>query len=305
MDPQRLRIALFLLLIPLLSSAETVSLVLGRQYNFTANGSQYAVAMMGIAENSATFIVSGVLVNPSVGEIRILDLNGDGTSDVGITLDQIMPNSTVTLEITYNVTGRACRPINEQCSGFNDCCVGKCIAGVCGYLPTFNSSETLNASLAVPDNVTAGSIVKIRISGDGGNPSAGAAVDILTPFGARLTLTTNGSGEGSYLASEVGNYSYVAYGYLLSSNKTTISSKPPPPPAQAQNQTQPLCGDGTCNSGETCGTCSKDCGACVIVQKTPAAQSKTDGYSSLLWIGLMLLAIIIILRVILPIFVRE
>jgi hypothetical protein len=302
MNPQRLRIALFLLLIPLLSSAETVSLVLGGQHDFTVNGSPYAIEMVGLAVNSATFTVSGMLVNPVVGEMKTLGLNGAGNGNVGITLDQIMPNSTVTLEITYNVTGKACKPINEQCSGFNSCCVGDCIAGVCSYLPTSNSSETLNASLSVPGNVTVGSIVKLGMSGDDGNPVAGAEVDILTPSGVNLTLTTNESGEGSYLASEVGNYTYVAYGYLLNSNQTTISSKPPPQPVQPK-QVQPFCGDGVCNNGETCTTCPQDCGACVA-QETPAAQGNT-GYSSLLWIGLMLLVIIIMLRAILPIFVRE
>jgi hypothetical protein len=296
---QKLCIAL-LILIPLYS-AETVSLVLGEQHNFTVNESQYAVAMIGVASDSATFTVSGVLVNLGVNKTKILDLNGKGIGDIGLTLDQIMQNDTVSIEIGYNVSGKACRPINESCSGFNDCCVGNCMIGTCSYPPNFNSSEIENATLNAPDNVTTGSIVTFRINGIDGKPIAGAAIDILTPSAARLSLATNENGEGNYLANEEGNYSYVTYGYLLSSNKTTLSSRSAP--AQTP-QKQPSCGDGVCNGNENCSTCPQDCGTCPV-QAPATAQARTQGYSSLPWLVLMLLAILVMLRVLLPIFVRE
>ncbi len=302
MSSRKTFIALFLLLIPLLSSAESVSLILGQQYNFTFNSSQYAVAMVGIAKDTATFVVSGVLVSPGVNETKILDPSGKGR--IGLTLNQIMPNSTVSIDISYGVTGRACNPIGEQCSGFNDCCVGRCIVGACAYPPTYNSSGTMNASLDVPENTTAGSVVILRMSGNDGTPIPNAVVNILTPSAERLVLTTNESGAGSYLAREEGNYSYVAYGYLLSSNKTTLS-KPAPPPVQNPQQPQPYCGDGTCSNGETCSGCPQDCGACPVQQAPAAAPPKAEGYSSLLWVGLMFLTIMIILRVLIPIFVRD
>jgi hypothetical protein len=294
---------LFILLVPI-ASAETVPLVLGQQYNFTFNSSQYVVKMVGVATDSATFIVSGILVSPAVNETKILGLNGNTKGDVSLTLNQIMPNGTASLGISYNVGGNACRPVNEKCSGFNDCCVGNCIIGICSYPPTFNSTA-VSASLDAPENITSGSIVRIKISGSDGNPIADAKVDILTPSGARLTLTTDESGEGSYLADEEGNYSYVTYGYTLLSNRTTIS-KPAPPPVQAPTQPQQFCGDGICNNGETCNSCQHDCGACIIREEAPSAAqtSPQSPYSSLLWLGLMFLAIIIFLRVLLPILVR-
>jgi hypothetical protein len=294
---------LFLMFVSI-TSAETVPLILGQQYNFTFNSSQYVVKMVGAATDSATFIVSGILVSPGVNETKILGLNGDTKGDVGLTLNQIMPNGTVSLGIAYNVGGNACKPINNTCSGFNDCCVGNCIIGVCGYPPTFNSTA-VNASLDAPASITSGSVARIKISGEDGTPIADAKLDILTPSGARLTLTTNETGEGSYLADEEGNYSYVTYGYTLLSNKTTIS-KPAPTPVQTTNKTQPFCGDGICNNGENCSTCPHDCGPCVIIETTPgkAQTTQEQQYSSLLWLGVMFLAIIIAMRVLIPIFVR-
>jgi hypothetical protein len=291
----------FILLLISISSAETVSLVLGGQYNFTVNGSQYAIAMVGITRDSATFVVSGAVVSPSMKETKILDLTGDSKGDVGLTLNQIMSNGTVSMSINYNVTGNGCNPIDEKCSQFNDCCVGNCIIGTCSYPPTVNVSETVTVSLDAPSNITTGSIAKLRIAGDDGKPIAYAIVGIITPSNERLTLTTNESGEGVYLVNEEGNYSYAVYGYLMSSNRTTLSSQPPLLPVPSQPQ--PFCGDGVCNNGETCSGCPQDCGTCPV-QQVPT-QTNDQEYSWLVWLGLMFLTIIIILRVLIPIFVRE
>jgi hypothetical protein len=302
MNSQKVLAFLFLMLVSI-TSAETVPLVLGQQYNFTFNNSQYVVKMVGSARDSATFIVSGILASPGVNETKILGLNGNTKGDVSLTINQIMPNGTVSLDITYNVGGSACKPISEECSGFNDCCVGNCIIGVCSYPPTFNSTA-VNASLDAPENITSGSVAIIKISSEAGKPIADAKVDVLTPSGSRLTLTTNESGEGSYLADEEGNYSYATYGYTLLSNRTTVS-KPAPPPVQTPQQTQQFCGDGTCNKGESCNTCPHDCGACVTQEAPAKAQtSQEQQYSSLPWLGLMFLTIIIVLRLLIPILVR-
>jgi len=304
MNSQKVPAILLLLLVPM-AYAETVPLVLGQRYNFTFNSSQYALKMVGVAKDSATFFVSGILVSPGLNEPKILGLNGNSNGDISLTLNQITPNGTANLDISYNVGGKACKPINANCSGFNDCCVGNCIIGVCGYLPTFNSTETVNASLDVPENITLGEVAKLKISGDDGNPIAGAKVDILTPSGARLTLNTNETGDGSYLADEEGNYSYVTYGYKLVSNRTTLSA-PAPPQVQIPSQPQQSCGDGACGKGETCSSCPQDCGACVIQKEAPSNAKTTaeQQYSSLPWLALMLVAILLFLRVLLPIFVR-
>lgn len=311
-------IILFLLILPL-SYAEDVSLVLGEQYNFSANGSSHAIELIGIANQTATFIVSGIRVGPAVGESRVMSFTGALFGDAVITLNSIMPNSTANITLDYNASEKtACLPIDEKCAVDSDCCVGKCIEGICNYPPTPVLSATQNVKLDAPANVTPGSIATIKLSMEDGTPVASALLDVVTPSLARLTLTTNDGGEGSYLAAEEGKYSYEVYGYILTSNVTTLSGTPPapvlnntevnntanatvnqtPPPAKSA----PFCGDSVCNNDENCSTCPQDCGECV--QPLPATSSDR-GYSSLLWIGVMILAIIIILRVLLPVFVRE
>lgn len=322
MNPKRLLLVIFFLVILPSAFAETLSLVPGEQYNFTAGGSQHAIELISIVNGSATFVVSGIWVSPAVNESKVLNFTSRGTGDVIIILNALMPNSSVSITLDYNASGEpVCVPIDEKCALDSECCVGKCITGVCNYPPTPAPSVIQNVNLDAPENVTTGSIVTFRLSGENDTPVAYAILDVITPS-ARLTLTTNESGEGSYLAAQDGNYSYETYGYTFASNITTISSIPQVPSPNPlnntnvtnstnastnqtppQNTSKPLC-SGVCSNGGNCLTCPQDCGACHMQQPSGAAQNNT-GYSSLLWIGLMLLTIMIILRVVLPIFVRE
>ena len=298
MNPKGGWLILFLLLAPI-CSAETVSLVLGERYNLTVDQSTYTIALAGLTKDSATFIISGINVNPSINETKVIDLTGDGKGDVGVVLNEVMPNSTARVTFNYEVRNeKLCKPIDEKCVGFNDCCAGKCIVEICSYIPTVQANATAEVNLTAPENITLGGIATVRISGEDGSAVADVTVDVITPRNDRLSFTTNESGEGSFLASDEGVYSYVVYGYISESNATTLSYKPasPPPP-------KPLCGDGTCNGNENCSTCEADCGACP---KQPApTQTKTQDTSWLIWIGVMFITIIFILRGVLPIFIKK
>jgi len=295
-----------IILLSLCLSADTASLMLGEQYDFTLNGSKCVIALVGLAKDSATFAVSDKIASVGVGEMKSVDLNDDNASDVSITLDRVSLGSTV-FNITAAKSGeRACTPVNSSCSNFDECCAGNCIVGTCRYTASINANPSISISLDVPENVTFGSVVRLRTTGEDGNPVADVTVDVITPLQERLTLTTNEGGDGLYIAAQEGVYSYAVYNYVLNSSKTTLSvspavPKPPAPPPEKPKE--PFCGDGTCNNKENCSTCSKDCGACT--QKPPInTQPQEPGYSWIMWMGLMFLVIIVILRVVLPVFIR-
>jgi hypothetical protein len=298
MNPKGGWLILLMLLVPI-CSAETVSLLLGERYNLTVDQSTYTIALVGLTKDTTTFIISGRNVNPGINETKVLDLTGDGKGDVGITLNEIMPNSTANVTFDYNVgSEKLCKPIDEKCVGFNDCCAGKCIVEICSYIPTVQANATAEVNLTAPENITLGGIATVRISGEDGSAVADVTVDVITPRNDRLSFTTNESGEGSFLASDEGVYSYIVYGYISESNATTLSYKPAPPPPP-----KPLCGDGKCNGDENCSTCSKDCEACPT--QTPAPTTKAQDTSWPLWFGLMFVAILLIMRAVLPVFFRE
>ena len=283
------------------SSREAIPLLLGEQHNFTLGQAKYVLALVGLTQDTATFTVSGRRVSPGIAETKILDLTSDGTGDVGVMLNQIMPNSTVEVTLNYNTSGgEVCKPIGEKCIGFSECCDGKCIMGACGYLPTVQANATVNVSLDAPENATLGMPVGVRLSMEDGSPVAGAAVDVITPYNERLTFTTNVSGEGSFLAAQEGTYRYVVYDYLVESNRTTLSGKAAPPVVQPPQQ--PFCGDKICSNGENCSTCSKDCGQCV---QQPAQTTESTRGQWFIWMGVMFVAIAIVLRGALPLFVKD
>jgi len=298
-----------IILLSLCLSADTTSLMLGEQYDFTLNGSKCVIALVGLAKDSATFAVSDKIASVSVGEMKSVDLNGDNASDVSIILDRISLGSTE-FNITAAKSGEmACTQVNSSCSNFNECCAGNCVVGACRYTASINANPSVNISLDAPENVTFGSAVRLKTTGEDGNPVADVTVDIITPLQERLTLATNEDGEGLYIANQEGVYSYVVYNYLLNSSKTTLSARPavptppaPPPEKPAEKPKEPFCGDGTCNTNENCSSCYTDCGACA---QTPAEVPRPEepAYSWVMWMGLMFMVIIIILRVVLPLFI--
>jgi len=304
--------AVFLLVIIPLCSAETVSIVLGEQYNFTLNESKYIIALVGLSQESATFTVSGRIASVHIGEIKTLGLRNASIGDVSIGLNSIMPDSSVEFNLTSPKSGeKVCTQINESCSDFNECCAGNCIVGMCRYVATINANPNMNVSLDVPVNVTVGGTVRLKITGEDGNPVGDVTVDVITPFHERLTLATNESGEGFYIANQEGVYSYVIYNYVLNSSKTTLSFRPAAPTPvnntpPEEKPKEPFCGDGTCNSTENCSNCQQDCGICVTLPpSTETPKPQEPAYSWVMWMSLMFLAIIVILRVVLPVFVKS
>jgi len=313
MKSRLLLFAAFLLFIIPLCSAETVSITLGERYNFTLNESKYVIALVGLSQESATFTVSGRIASVRIGEMKVVDMNNDSKGDVSIALNSIAPDRGVELNLTLpKGDEKVCTPINDSCSDFNECCAGNCIIGMCSYAATINANPNMTVSLDVPVNVTPGSTVRLKITGEDGSPVADVTVDIITPLRERLTLTTNESGEGFYIANQEGVYSYVVYNYVLNSSKTTLSYDPaahPPvnntPPEEKPKG--PFCGDRTCNSTENCSICPLDCGVCPkkLGNLTGVPKPKEPEYLLIFWIGLMFLTIIVILRVVLPIFVKS
>jgi len=295
-----------LLLVSFAVAQETAVMIPGEQLNFSFGESTYPTLLVGLTRETATFIISGQRVAPSLGETKILDLTDDGVGDIGITLDNIMSNSTVILTVNFSPEGNACKSINSPCTESGDCCVGRCIAGVCNYPPTAVQNATTAVELDAPQNVTPGEVVNLKITTEEGAPAPDAIIDVVTPSEMRITFITNETGEGSFLASQEGVYQYVVYNYIPKTNKTTLSSKPLPPPPEEEKPPAPYCGDGTCNGGETCSTCPADCGKCVqTVVETPPEKPKGVDPSWPMWLGAMLLSILLILRVILPVFIKE
>jgi len=291
---------------------DTASLVLGEQHNFTFGESSYVMLLVGITSDSATFIVSGIRVGPGMNETKIIDLTNDGKGDVAVTLGSIMPNSTASVTVSYGAEeGTVCKPINDRCAALDECCVGKCLGGVCNYPPSVAANATENVDLDAPADATLGQTVRLRITRGDGSAVAGAMLDVLTPSELRLTLSTNENGEGEFLAAQEGVYNYVVYDYVLNSNKTTNSSRYAPPAVlpPTENNTQPpqpLCGDGNCDLNENCSICSKDCGTCVEKPvQPPTPEAKGPDTSWPLWLGLMFVVIIFILRGVLPVFIKE
>ncbi|MEM3555964.1 MAG: hypothetical protein QXF56_04570 [Candidatus Micrarchaeia archaeon] len=294
----------FLLIISLAAAQETALMIPGEQLNFSFGESTYPTLLVGLTRETATFIISGARVAPGVGETKILDLTEDGIGDIGITLDNIMGNSTVMLTVNFSPEGSVCKQINSPCAESGECCVGRCIAGACNYPPTPVETPTVAVELDAPENVTPGEVVNLKITREDGAPVSDAIIDVVTPSEMRLTFITNETGEGSFLAAQEGVYQYVVYNYVPKTNRTTLSSKPLPP---EEKPPAPFCGDGTCNAGETCSSCPRDCGACPkpVVETAPPQQQKAVDPSWPMWLGAMLLSILLILRLILPVFIKD
>lgn len=300
----------------LADSNETILMVTGGRHDFSISGSNYTMLLVGLTRGTATFVVSGMRVAPGVNETKVVDLTKYGVGDIEITLNDIMPNGTVSVTLSQQIEGSVCKPINDRCAGLYECCVGECIAGLCNYRPTAITNATVNVNLDAPSNVTPGDVVKLKITREDGSPVSDAIVDVILPTYLRLTLTTNESGEGIYLANQEGNYSYAVYDYILNSNITTLSGKPALPPiekpkenatTQPEEQKKSFCGDGICSVNESCSTCPKDCGACPslpLPTSAPTAEESQDN-TWFIWPILMLVVIIFILRVLVPLFVRD
>lgn len=304
----KLAIPLFLLFLLSFSYAqeaphETQLLSLGEERNFGFGESTYTVLPVGILKESAVFVASGIRVSPKINETKFLDLNGDGVGDIGVTLNSILPNSTVNLTLTYQVDQPACRNIGSTCAQDEECCVGKCIAGICNYPPTAIETTGEEVEVDVPQNISLGRLVELKITKQDGTPAQDAIIDIITPKGMRLTLLTNETGQVSFIAFQEGVYSYAVYKYLPKENKTTLSFKELPP-EEKKEEPKPFCGDGRCDADENCSTCPQDCGACPIVQQPSETPKPKIDPSWPTWLGVMFIAIFILLRFIIPLFIK-
>ncbi|MAE42558.1 hypothetical protein CMO93_02200 [Candidatus Woesearchaeota archaeon] len=67
---------------------------------------------------------------------------------------------------------------------------------------------------------------------------------------------------------------YCAEGATCVDYKCALVSEEPTTPSEPST----YCGDGNCDSGESCSSCSSDCGSCTVTEPTPA-QKKANGES--------------------------
>ncbi len=96
-----------------------------------------------------------------------------------------------------------------------------------------------------------------------GLPNAGVTQPTLSAYGCNYpTRETRGDADCMRTSSNRRCWFITSARCSSSEVCTATGCQAPQPPA-------PRCGDGSCNGGETCGTCSQDCGAC------PSAQPQT------------------------------
>ena len=113
---------------------------------------------------------------------------------------------------------------NETCSTCSQDC------GECPPKPVPQNVEIkAPGSGFIGDNIT----VRLVIAGTN-TPVPGAAVDITTPSGKKITLITDENGGVTYTASEEGTYTYDAPEYNADERITNIFVKTPPTPKPPQ-----------------------------------------------------------------------
>lgn len=95
--------------------------------------------------------------------------------------------------------------------------------------------------------------------------SPGLNCDLITTLGVSSKVTITPGTPTDEMVYECGNVNFISYGPCPSGETCVeqrngetrcVGDEPPPPPIVTG------CGDGSCDSGETCDTCPQDCGVC-------------------------------------------